>query len=192
MDIWSCGAVLYFMLSGEPPFQALNDLEVVRNIKKGRKKALNKKVVSRAGRNLVDRMLEPNSLKRITMMDILNHEWFLGRKPEKSHNQSGTFLILLRFSLHSNRLTYLFFLLSGFYNKGEKQAKSLGALPAATRQRSNSEISSTLNCFDLISERAETTSRSTSSSPTSSRKKKSSSHKRRESSRGTMLFSIKE
>lgn len=76
VDVWSCGAVLYYMLSGDVPFQAINDLEVIMNIRKARLKPLDKKQVSRAARNIVRRMLEPNPLKRITMRDVLDHDWF--------------------------------------------------------------------------------------------------------------------
>lgn len=35
-DMWSCGVILYTMLSGRPPFNADNDLEIMRMIKTGK------------------------------------------------------------------------------------------------------------------------------------------------------------
>lgn len=34
-DIWSCGVILYIMLSGKPPFNADNVLEIMKQIKIG-------------------------------------------------------------------------------------------------------------------------------------------------------------
>ena len=35
-DMWSCGVILYTMLSGRPPFNADNELEIMRMIKTGK------------------------------------------------------------------------------------------------------------------------------------------------------------
>jgi len=71
------------MLSGDTPFQASNDLEVIKNIKKGRLNSRSLKHVSRAARNLISRMLEPNPLKRITMRNLMDHDWFTSKKLDK-------------------------------------------------------------------------------------------------------------
>jgi calcium-dependent protein kinase len=34
-DIWSCGVILYILLSGRPPFNADHNLEIMRQIKIG-------------------------------------------------------------------------------------------------------------------------------------------------------------
>lgn len=89
IDIFSCGAVLYFMLSGRQPFEAHNEFDMMRNAKAGKRKPLDRRKVSRAARDLVDRMLHVDPLKRATMLDILVHPWFTNKKVESCLSRKG-------------------------------------------------------------------------------------------------------
>ena len=73
-DIWSCGVVLYFMLSGRMPFQAKDALGVLRNMQKGSWVPLDEHISKRAA-DLIAQMLEPNPLKRISMVEVICHRW---------------------------------------------------------------------------------------------------------------------
>ncbi|KAL6049185.1 Serine/threonine-protein kinase hsl1 [Balamuthia mandrillaris] len=89
VDIWSCGAVLYFMLTGKVPFQADNTLAVTRRIRSG---AIKLPTYLSAGvKDLITRLLTPHSFKRIHMMDVLQHPW-IKNSPRRHRSSSLPFL----------------------------------------------------------------------------------------------------
>lgn len=84
-DIWSCGIIMYIMLCGRPPFNADQNLEIMRLIKEG-KYAMDGKIWSKIGnqaKDLIRKMLCYDPKKRITAQQALAHEWFkLGYNPD--------------------------------------------------------------------------------------------------------------
>ncbi|OEL38325.1 CBL-interacting protein kinase 1 [Dichanthelium oligosanthes] len=73
-DIWSCGVILYIMLVGYLPFDDRNIVVLYQKIFKGDTQI--PKCLSPGAQNLLKRILEPNPMKRITMAEIKEHEWF--------------------------------------------------------------------------------------------------------------------
>jgi len=71
-DIWSAGVALYVMLYKEMPFKGPNLHKVITMgaYKLGEK-------VSKEGRDLIERMLERNPKKRISVEEILKHKWMV-------------------------------------------------------------------------------------------------------------------
>ncbi|CAA0836216.1 CBL-interacting serine/threonine-protein kinase 10 [Striga hermonthica] len=73
-DIWSCGVILFVLLSGELPFHDSNLMEMYRKISKGEFKYPN--WVSSEARRLISKILDPNPSNRITISKIMENSWF--------------------------------------------------------------------------------------------------------------------
>ena len=77
-DIWSVGVILYFLLSGMPPFNGNNDQDVLEAVKTG-EYILSGGVwdeVSDSAKQLVTFMLAKDPNQRISAAEAINHPWF--------------------------------------------------------------------------------------------------------------------
>lgn len=86
-DIWSCGVILYILLSGKPPFGG-EDTEIIEKIKIGK---FNLKSdpwpkVSNEAKDLIKLMLDTNNLTRISAQDALSHLWFKKFRMKEKYN----------------------------------------------------------------------------------------------------------
>mmetsp|Transcript_506 Transcript_506/g.1735 ORF Transcript_506/g.1735 Transcript_506/m.1735 type:complete len:534 (-) Transcript_506:317-1918(-) len=77
-DMWSCGVVCYYMLSGRYPFASYHKDITKKNIKKCAYSfpddAFGK--ISASAKDLINLLLNPEKLKRISARDALKHQWF--------------------------------------------------------------------------------------------------------------------
>ncbi|PSC68183.1 calcium-dependent kinase [Micractinium conductrix] len=76
-DIWSCGVILYILLSGVPPFWGETEKAIFKSILESQLdlKSDPWPKISADAKDCVSRMLEPNPAKRATADEILQHPW---------------------------------------------------------------------------------------------------------------------
>lgn len=77
-DIWSCGIILFALLTGHLPFDDENVRQLLLKVKAGQFVMPSK--ISPEGKDLIWRMLDVNPHTRIKMNDILNHPFLLKYK----------------------------------------------------------------------------------------------------------------
>ena len=77
-DIWSCGVIMYYLLSGRFPFEGENQEEIINKIYES-KFDFNKKYfndISDEAKDLISKCLKNQPTKRITIEEALNHKFF--------------------------------------------------------------------------------------------------------------------
>jgi len=77
-DMWSCGVIMYILLSGCPPFYGKNDQEIYSSIKMG-KYSFRQKIwesVTNEAKNLIKKLLELDFSKRPTAQEAIQDPWF--------------------------------------------------------------------------------------------------------------------
>ena len=75
-DIWSCGVIMYILLTRFPPFKGKDDTSTCKKILNGEydKSRLNKRC--KACNDLISKLLEKDIDKRFRADMALNHKWF--------------------------------------------------------------------------------------------------------------------
>ena len=77
-DVWSCGVIMFILLSGELPFYGNTEHETTTNILNGKFTFDSKRFtkVSDAAKDLISKCLTYNKAKRISIKEALQHEFF--------------------------------------------------------------------------------------------------------------------
>ena len=77
-DLWSCGVIMYILLTGRPPFNGSNEEEIMKKIKEGNYdlKKYPWGIISEEAKDLLKGLLQVNTKKRLTAKQALEHKWF--------------------------------------------------------------------------------------------------------------------
>ncbi|KAI3783531.1 hypothetical protein L1987_42615 [Smallanthus sonchifolius] len=73
-DIWSCGVILFVLLTGQLPFNDPNIMQMYKKISKAEYKCPHS--FPPEVRRLLKRILDPNPVTRISMKKIMENSWF--------------------------------------------------------------------------------------------------------------------
>lgn len=99
-DLWSCGIILYTLLTRKMHLPGLTDNQAPKSIRKVHLDFTQPywKKVSSAGRDLVKQLLQVDPKKRISAIEALNHPWFNEGNDEDYIGTQEILQKILRFS----------------------------------------------------------------------------------------------
>ena len=77
-DLWSCGVIMYILLTGRPPFNGNDKEDIMEKIKIGVYDMTKYPwgIISEEAKSLIKGLLEVNPKKRLTAEEALEHKWF--------------------------------------------------------------------------------------------------------------------
>ena len=80
-DVWSCGVIMYILLSGNAPFNGNSDREIIFRIQTREVSFVSEvwKGVSEEAKCLIRKMLNKNPKKRPSIFEVFNDKWIQSR-----------------------------------------------------------------------------------------------------------------
>lgn len=94
-DIWSCGVIMYLLLSGYPPFFSEDENELVELIKKGKfdMNGQDWQNISKDAKSLITSLLTVNPKKRISAEQAIKHSWISHLNEERNSEREKNNLL---------------------------------------------------------------------------------------------------
>ena len=85
-DVWSCGVILYILLSGYPPFNGATDREIYQSIEKGKFSFPPEEwsYISSSAKELIEKMLKKDPNHRISAAQALKDSWITDNTQKQS------------------------------------------------------------------------------------------------------------
>ncbi|CDW90598.1 serine threonine protein kinase [Stylonychia lemnae] len=76
-DVWSCGVILFILLSGQAPFRGKDEQEILDKVLKNQVNFEENqwKSVSRRAKNLIKQMIETNVVTRLSLLQCIQSPW---------------------------------------------------------------------------------------------------------------------
>ena len=89
-DMWSCGVIMYMMLSGNPPFKGDNDEEIYQAVKEGKYNFDDEKwdEISGDAKDLIKNLLIKDMNKRYSAKKALSHPWITKHRRNKAMDKN--------------------------------------------------------------------------------------------------------
>lgn len=109
-DLWSCGVIMYKLLTGKLPFEGQNEKDTMQKIESGKYDREPLKEFSSNDLDLIECLLEVNPKKRITAAKALKHSLFT------NHNLDSTF-----YKISTDEEFYLLGNMINFYENMKKK-----------------------------------------------------------------------
>jgi calcium-dependent protein kinase len=75
-DMWSCGVIMFVLLTKKPPFGGKNEVQIMQNVQIGKYKTSLLDDYSPYAADLISKLLVKDIKKRINAEAALNHPWF--------------------------------------------------------------------------------------------------------------------
>ena len=96
-DMWSCGIILYQMLTGSYPFNSKKDLNLIRSIIVGSYTIPNN--VSSNMKNIIKGLIEKNEDKRFKINDLFNQKYFKDKNITKNSLGQGLNILTMKYPI---------------------------------------------------------------------------------------------